>query len=317
MPETKIGFFPDVGASYYLSRLDGQIGTYLALTGTSLTGRAVFEHGLATHYIPSARVPMLLESLAALEKPTYTQVNEAIEDLHYDREPTDPVPPLSGAIRTALDSAFSQDTVEGIVARLKTFTTDDKGADVLQWAKDTLAMLEERSPTSLKIALMAIRKGKPLDILESLKMELGIATVFCRGASPDFHAGVTFLLVDKLAGIPAWSPASLDQVDGASLEASFFNAEENTPQLVLPEALRNNNPAPTSFLRYGLPSEDELQALVQGRHASSGSGALTLQELIAKVEDLRGGKRGVAEKVQEVVNRRCTVDGDGYLRWRR
>jgi len=132
------------------------------------------EHGLATHYISSARVPMLLESLAALEKPTYAQVNEAIEDL-----PTDPVSPLSGAIRTALDSAFSQETVEGIVAKLKTFTTDDKGADVLQWAKDTLATLEERSPTSLKIALMAIRKGKLLGLLECLRMELGIATAFC------------------------------------------------------------------------------------------------------------------------------------------
>jgi len=318
MPETKIGFFPDVGASYYLSRLDGHIGTYLALTGRSLTGRAVFEHGLATHYISSARVPMLLESLAALEKPTYAQVNEAIEDLHYDRESTDPVPPLSGAIRTALDSAFSQETVEGIVATLKTFTTDDKGADVFQWAKDTLAILEERSPTSLKIALMAIRKGKLLDLLESLKMELGTATAFCHGASPDFNTGVTFVLVDKIKtpGNPVWSPASLDQVDRAGLEASFFKAEESSPQLVLPEALHNSHPPPASFLRYGLPPEDELQALIRGRHASSGSGALTLQELVAKVEGLRGGKRGVAEKVQEVVNRRCTIDGDGYLQWR-
>ena len=126
------------------------------------------------------------------------------------------------------------------------------------------------------------------------------------------------MLIDKTKtlGSPAWSPASLDQVDTASLEASFFKAEENSPQLVLPEALRNSHPPPASFLRYGLPSEDELQALVKGRHASSGSGALTLQELIAKVEDLRGGKRGVAGKVQEVASRRCTIDGDGYLQWR-
>lgn len=138
------------------------------------------EHGLATHYIPSARVPMLLEYLAALEKPTYVQVNELIEDLHYDREPTDPVAPLSGAIRVALDSAFSQETVEGIISTLQTFTTtDDTGADVVQWAKDTLAMLGERSPTSLKVALTSIRKGKVLNLLESLNMELGIAAAFC------------------------------------------------------------------------------------------------------------------------------------------
>lgn len=140
------------------------------------------EHGLATHYIPSARVSMLLESLSTIEKPTYSQVNEAIEDLHYDRESVEPVAPLSGGIRVALDSAFSQETVEDIVAALENITGDNAGADVVQWAKDTLAILEERSPTSLKIALMAIRKGKSLDLLESFKMELGIAAAFCVGS---------------------------------------------------------------------------------------------------------------------------------------
>jgi 3-hydroxyisobutyryl-CoA hydrolase len=123
------------------------------------------------------------------------------------------------------------------------------------------------------------------------------------------------VLVKKSADRPAWSPASLDQVDATGLE-TFFRTEADPPQLVLPEALSNNNTAPPSFLRYGLPSEDELQALVEGSHASSGSGAVTLQELITKAEDLRGGKRGAAGKVQEVVSRRCAVDRDGYLRWR-
>jgi 3-hydroxyisobutyryl-CoA hydrolase len=123
------------------------------------------------------------------------------------------------------------------------------------------------------------------------------------------------VLVEKRLGRPAWSPASLDQVDAASLEA-FFKTGANSPQLVLPEALRKSHSAPPSFLRFGLPSEDDLQALVDGSHASSGSGALTLQELITKAEGLRRGKRGVAGKVQEVVNRRCAVDRDGYLQWK-
>ncbi|KAH9001418.1 ClpP/crotonase [Lactarius akahatsu] len=316
MPETKIGFFPDVGASYYLSRLDGQIGTYLALTGTSLSGRAVFEHGLATHYIPSARVPLLLESLAGLEKPTFAQVNEAIEDLHYDREPSDTVAPLSGEIRAALDSAFSQGTVKGIISALQTYVTSGATTEVVQWAKDTLSMLEERSPTSLEVALAAIRKGKSLDLLESFKMELAMAAAFCNGASSDFHTGVTSVIVEKVKSRPAWSPASLSQVDVAKLEAAFFRPGANPPQLMLPEALHKPHPPPTSFLRYGLPAENEVQALVEGRHASSGSGALTLQELIVKAEDLRGGKHGVAEKVREVVSRRCTADKDGYLKWK-
>jgi 3-hydroxyisobutyryl-CoA hydrolase len=126
------------------------------------------------------------------------------------------------------------------------------------------------------------------------------------------------VIKNKEEGRPAWSPASLDQVDPASLEASFFTPVESPPELVLPEALRQKNHPPLpSFLRYGLPTENELQTLIDGRHPSSGSGAVTLQELIAKAEDLREGKRGVAEKVQEVVSRRCAVDTDGYLRWRR
>lgn len=124
-------------------------------------------------------MPLLLESLAGLEKSTYAQVNEAIEDLHYDREPSDPVAPLSGEIRVALDSAFSQATVQGIISALQTYVTGGSTAEVVQWAKDTLSMLGERSPTSLEVALAAITKGKSLDLFESFKMELGMATAFC------------------------------------------------------------------------------------------------------------------------------------------
>lgn len=166
-----------------LSRgLPCQVGLHCKLTlcqCSRLLTTVPSEHGLATHYIPSARVSMLLGNLAALEKPTYAQVNELIEDLYYDRQPTDPVAPLSGAIRLALDSAFSQETIEGIISTLRTFITDDAGADVVQWAKDTLAILEERSPTSLKLTLTSIRKGKLLNLLECLKMELGISAAFC------------------------------------------------------------------------------------------------------------------------------------------
>jgi 3-hydroxyisobutyryl-CoA hydrolase len=127
---------------------------------------------------------------------------------------------------------------------------------------------------------------------------------------------VTSVIVEKLKGRPAWLPASLSQVDVAKLEAAFFQPGANPPQLMLPEALHKPHPPPASFSRYGLPAENELQALVEGRHASSGSGALTLQELIVKAEDLRGGKHGVTEKVLEVASRRCATDTDGYLRWK-
>ena len=144
----------------------------------------------------------------------------------------------------------------------------------------------------------------------------GQLNIFQHGASPDLHTGVTSVIVNKVKSRPAWSPDSLSQVDVAKLEATFFQPRTSPPQLMLPEALHKSHSTPASFLRYGLPAENELQALVEGRHASSGSGALTLQELIVKAEDLRGGKHGVAEKVREVVSRRCAADGEGYLKWK-
>ncbi|THH19469.1 hypothetical protein EW146_g1698 [Bondarzewia mesenterica] len=319
MPETKIGYFPDVGASYYLSRLDGEIGTYLALTGAALSGRATFEHGFATHFISSHRVPILLERLAAIENPTLIQIDNAIEELHYERESSDPVAPLTGAIRIALDKAFQQDTVEGIFKKLREYAdgkADPVNADVVQWAKDTLAMMEDRSPTSLKVALMAIRKGKKMSLLDALKMELGLASAYCSGVTPDFSTGVRAVLIDKIKTRPAWSPSDLTAVSISTLESQLF--QPSAANLHLPERLQAEHDSPSHFLRFALPSEEEIGKAVIGDHKSSGGSALTLDELVTKFEKLRRGKHGVAEKVNEVVKRRCTFqDKEGkYLRWK-
>ncbi|KAI0064707.1 3-hydroxyisobutyryl-coenzyme A hydrolase [Artomyces pyxidatus] len=319
MPETKIGYCPDVGASYYLSRLDGQIGTYLGLTSAVLPGRAAFEHGLATHYISSARVPILYERLAALENPTLRQIDDAIEELHWEREPSDPVSSLTGAVRNALDSAFSHNTVEEIIAALKKYAEGSTDSDVVQWAKDTLAVLNERSPTGLKVALLAIRKGKDLSLLDALKMELGFATAFCSGATPDFKAGVTHVLIDKKkTGYPSWSPATLEEVSVTALESTFFKQDNAAEGLILPDSFNVTDDPPPHPMRFALPTEEEIGQIVMGRHQASGSSALTLSELINKLEDLKRGKYGVADKVKEVVSRRCghnKREGE-YLEWK-
>jgi 3-hydroxyisobutyryl-CoA hydrolase len=155
------------------------------------------EHGLATHFIPSRRIPELLGRLAALEKPlgsagdwkTITDIQErsvewkatidtALEELHYEREPGEPAAPFTGAKRVALDTAFRHSKVEKIIEDLESFTNSDDTA-VRAWAKETLSSLHMRSPTSLKVALQAIRKGKELSLLDALQMELRIATAFC------------------------------------------------------------------------------------------------------------------------------------------
>ena len=137
------------------------------------------EHGFATHFVPSRRIPMLLDQLAELPQPHPTEVDRTIEDFVAERDPTEPPAPFTSAIRIALDSAFRHNEVHLIVKDVEVFSQTSANASVKQWASNTLAMLQMHSPTSLKVALEAIRRGKELSLLDTLKMELKIATAFC------------------------------------------------------------------------------------------------------------------------------------------
>lgn len=137
------------------------------------------EHGFATHFVPARRIPRLLDQLAELHEPHASLIDRTIEDFAAEREPTEPPTPFTGAKRIALDSAFRHNEVDHIIEDLEVFSQTSANASVKQWASDTLAMLHLRSPTSLKVALKAIRRGKNLTLLETLDMELKIATAFC------------------------------------------------------------------------------------------------------------------------------------------
>ena len=127
---------------------------------------------------------MLLDQLAELHEPHATMIDRTIEDFAAEREPTEPPAPFTGAKRIALDSAFRHNEVDLIVKDLEVFSQKSANRSVKQWASDTLAMLHMRSPTSLKVALKAIRRGKNLTLLETLNMELKIATAFCVSLIP-------------------------------------------------------------------------------------------------------------------------------------
>lgn len=140
---------------------------------------AFSEHGFATHFIPARRIPMLLDRLAELHDPHASLIDRTIEDFSAERGPDEPPAPFFGAKRSALDSAFCHNSVEQIIKDLQVFSQRSADASVKQWASDTLAMLHMRSPTSLKVALKAIRQGRNISLLDSLNMELKIATAFC------------------------------------------------------------------------------------------------------------------------------------------
>ncbi|KAF7986556.1 hypothetical protein HWV62_26292 [Athelia sp. TMB] len=320
MPEAKIGYFPDVGASYFLSKMDGELGTYLSLTSDTLKGRAVYEHGFATHFISSRRVAVLLDRLKALESPSLEIIDRTIEELASEPEHDEAGSILVGDIRVAIDSVFRHSEVELILKDLKELSQRPDGP-VAKWAARTLETLRLRSPTSLKVALKAIRKGKDMALLDVLQMELGIATAFCSGASPDFETGVTSVLLTKTTDRPAWSPNTVEAVTPEILSRFFSSSStylKDTPQLSVPENLTK---LPSDPMRFALPTE----AAIARRFTASKSPISTVPDLLQHFcggDVLRPAKMGAKEKVLEVVHRRCQfVDhGDGrkehWIRWR-
>ncbi|EKM55322.1 uncharacterized protein PHACADRAFT_255858 [Phanerochaete carnosa HHB-10118-sp] len=325
MPETKIGYSPDVGATFFLSRLDGEIGTYLGLTGESIKGRDVYELGLATHFIPSRRIPALLERLASLDRASYEVVDSTIEECSQEREPGEPPCTFISKLRTVLDSVFSHNSVEEIIADLKQVHESHEDASIRKWAEESLAALDLRSPTSLKVALLALRKGRTATLHGALQNELNIATAYCSGASPDFKTGVTSVLVTKTKERPAWSPSTVAEVRDSDIAAKFFGqySPQNgtAPSLELPKDVDVELGKTNEPMRFALPTEQEIHQMVAGSHRSSGSTGLTKEELVQKFVSLRKGKTGVREKVVDVVERKCVEEldkasGKKYLKWK-
>ncbi|WP_329181087.1 enoyl-CoA hydratase/isomerase family protein [Streptomyces sp. NBC_01477] len=186
MPETGIGFFPDIGASYFLPRLPGAYGWYLGLTGARVTGRAAVACGLGTHHVPAAGLPALEAEL--------TGAGAADPDAVLRRFAAPPAPPAGHA--DAVARCFSAPGLPQLRARLAA----EEGQR--EWADDTLALLDAASPASLAITAGLLRAGAGSTLEECLARELDLA---CRTArTADFHEGVRAALVDKDRK-PAWS----------------------------------------------------------------------------------------------------------------
>ncbi|CAA7625315.1 Enoyl-CoA hydratase/carnithine racemase [Magnetospirillum sp. LM-5] len=189
MPETGIGFFPDVGGSYFLPRLPGAIGMYLGLTGARLKAADTFWAGIATHYVPSARLEELRAALAE-----GGEVAAVLAAFHQDPGPA----PLADK-QDIIDSCFAADSLEAILARL------DAHRD--PWAAETLALIRSKSPTALAVAFEQIKRGAALDFDGCMNMEFRLALHVA--LAPDFAEGIRALLVDR-DNKPAWGPPPAD-----------------------------------------------------------------------------------------------------------
>lgn len=200
MPETGIGMFPDVGASWFLSRAPGELGLYLALTGARLGVADAFYAGMATHFVPAARWGSLLERLAAGEAP-----NDVLAASAEDSGPA----PLA-AHRVELDTAFAADSAEDAIERFERM-----GAE---WGRDVAQIIRARSPLATKIAFREIRAGEKIDFDACMAMEFAIASRII--ATHDFAEGIRAALIDK-DRVPKWHPPSFADVGDEKISEFF------------------------------------------------------------------------------------------------
>jgi enoyl-CoA hydratase/carnithine racemase len=217
MPEVGIGFFPDVGATWFLPRLPGELGTYCALTGERFNAADGCGAGLATHRIPSGRFGALLDGLSG------TASVDAV--LAAFAEPAGKGPVL--AQRASIDRLFVGASVEDILAALE--REAKSGSADAEWAAKTTATMRAKSPLSLKIALAQVRRGKNWDFETCMRAEFRIVSRVSQGH--DFYEGVRAVIVDK-DNAPRWQPATLAAVSEADVERHF--APLGAGELVLP-----------------------------------------------------------------------------------
>ena len=219
MPETGIGLFPDVGGGWYLARLPGRTGQFLALTGARLDGAECLALGLATHYLPSAT----LDDAKARISNDPAQIEAILNELSVA-----PPPARILANRDIIDRLFASDRLEDILAALD--------ADDSDWAAKERATLSAKSPQTMKVALRQLAEGATMsDFAAEMAQEYAIGSRVVM--MHDFLEGVRAVIIDK-DNAPRWSPARADDVSDALIDSIFAPLPESEAWTPLPTSAR-------------------------------------------------------------------------------
>ncbi|XP_019093170.1 PREDICTED: probable 3-hydroxyisobutyryl-CoA hydrolase 2 [Camelina sativa] len=233
MPETALGHFPDVGASYFLSRLPGFFGEYVGLTGAKLDGAEMLACGLATHFVPSTSLTALEADLCKVDSSdqtfasailyAYTQYPHLRQKSAYHR-------------LDVIDRCFSKRTVEEIISALEREVTQEPD----DWILATIQALEKASPSCLKISLRSIREGRLQGVGQCLIREYRMVCHLLKGdLSKDSVEGCRAILIDKDKN-PQWEPRRLEDIKDSMVDQYFerMDEEEGWEDLRFPP--RNN-----------------------------------------------------------------------------
>jgi enoyl-CoA hydratase len=204
MPETAIGLFPDVGGTYFLSRLPGNAGTYLALTASRAEPADAVAVGLVDAYVPSSKFAELLQKLVAGE-----EVDAAIAALKAEPPGTSKMMEYANFIKMC----FAPPTVDAILGEI-----DEAGYAGMDFATQTYDAIVRNSPTSLAISLRLMQIGPKLERDDVIQLEYRMMTRLMK--SPEFYEGVRAAIIDKDRQ-PKWNPSEIDAVKAADIDSYF------------------------------------------------------------------------------------------------
>lgn len=208
MPETGIGFFPDVGGSYFLPRCPGYTGYYLGLTGARINAADAMYLELVNFYFDQHKIPEFVDALVTSH--LSGDCKQLVGNIIHNYSSIPATPAKIAEHREDIDACFSKNTVEEIIATLQ--------ARKNAWCDETAKILLTKSPLSLKITLVALQRGKSLTMDECMQMEYRLVNRFLR--QYDFYEGIRAVIIDKDQK-PIWDPDTLEAVDNAMVEKYF------------------------------------------------------------------------------------------------
>lgn len=326
MPEMDIGFFPDVGTTFFLPRMDDHLGYYYALTGEVLSGLDAYMAGFATHYVPSERLEQLTNRLSNLNPPAvsgsvenelvirsqkdyFAQVNAVIEEFAESKLPESYQFHLADAEVQLINSAFAHSTFEEALATFQKAGT--------AFGTRTFERLSAKSPTCVRVAFELMKKGSSNSIRAQLELEMITATNMMN-AKPevnDFVKGVKHKLLDKIKTpeLPQWSefdPARVSKL----ISPSIHTAKLPSPLL---EKFFGVN-----FNRYifnmGLPTNGQIENYITGRDGSNRAYLPTPLEVLKHFKSATGNKLGVEQKIHRALalHGEASKYDEKYVSWK-
>lgn len=211
MPETGIGFFPDIGGSYFLPRCHGKLGYYLGLTGARIKAHEALYAGLIDYVINSEQLYSLIEELLSIagEKDLKYAISHCIGQFKQSQK----IPKIA-AQQENIDFCFTAHTMPNVMEHLRSIDNE--------WGHKTIEILQTKSPTSLAVTLEQLHAGANLSLDKCLQMEFTMVQHFLN--SHDFYEGIRAMVIDKDKN-PRWKPSKLEDVTG-KMVAEYFKEKE-------------------------------------------------------------------------------------------